>query len=243
MKPRPLSRATVAAAAITAGLIVAPWTPSAQAAPFNYAHMNKIQKRLVSGALAWASTPHKSASPKIRPGGGDPDQGDGPDGLPDTPPAGYAGAGSSSAPANYVARGAAGCGVRLGDNVKVNQNCLNLSDADLQGRGQANNETSIAQNPTNPKQMVASNNDYRRGDGTCGANYSADGGRSWQDSTVPNGFTRGFNKTAREYWQAGGDTSVAWDTRGNAYLSCQLFNRGTAASPNPDASSAFVVFR
>ena len=41
----------------------------------------------------------------------------------------------------------------------------------------------------------------------------------------------------------GGDTSVAWDTRGNAYLSCQLFNRGTAASSNPDQSSSFVVFR
>ena len=36
---------------------------------------------------------------------------------------------------------------------------------------------------------------------------------------------------------------MAWDTRGNAYESCQLFNRGTVASPNPDQSSAFVVFR
>ena len=36
---------------------------------------------------------------------------------------------------------------------------------------------------------------------------------------------------------------MAWDTRGNAYLSCQLFNRGTVASPNPDQSSSFVVFR
>ena len=60
---------------------------------------------------------------------------------------------------------------------------------------------------------------------------------------MPNGFTRGPTGFAREYWQAGGDTSVAWDTRGNAYESCQLFNRGTAASPNPDQSSTFVVFR
>ena len=48
---------------------------------------------------------------------------------------------------------------------------------------------------------------------------------------------------AREYWQGGGDTSLAWDTRGNAYMSCQLFNRGTAASPNPDLSSTFTIFR
>ena len=42
---------------------------------------------------------------------------------------------------------------------------------------------------------------------------------------------------------AGGDTSVAWDTKGNAYLSCQLFNRGRPTTPNPDQSSALYVFR
>ena len=59
------------------------------------------------------------------------------------------------------------------------------------------------------------------------------------------GFTRGdaFGGVARQYWQAGGDTSVAWDTKGNAYLSCQMFMRGTAVSNNPDQSSAFYVFR
>ena len=36
---------------------------------------------------------------------------------------------------------------------------------------------------------------------------------------------------------------MAWDSRGNAYMSCQLFNRGTVASPNPDESSAFVIYR
>jgi hypothetical protein len=41
----------------------------------------------------------------------------------------------------------------------------------------------------------------------------------------------------REYWEAGGDTSVAWDTRGNAYLSCQVFNRGNPPTTNPDRES------
>ncbi|HEY3061094.1 MAG TPA: exo-alpha-sialidase [Chloroflexota bacterium] len=144
-----------------------------------------------------------------------------------------------------------GCPERRGSNTKINQNCLNLSDADLQGRAQAQNETSIASDPNDQQHVVASFNDYRRGDGTCGTSYSLDGGRSWNDSTTPNGFTRGnagniqggtFGKP-REYWQASGDTSVAWDSRGNAYLSCQLFNRGSAVSPNPDLSSGFVVFR
>ena len=60
-----------------------------------------------------------------------------------------------------------GCPANRGSNVRVNQNCQNLSDPDLAGRGQAQNETSIAQDPRNPRHIVASQNDYRRGDGNC----------------------------------------------------------------------------
>ena len=146
---------------------------------------------------------------------------------------------SASAPSSPL------CPGNLGSNVIVNQNCLNVTDPDLQGRGQAENETAIAQNPSNPGQVVAGYNDYRRGDGNCGADFSTNGGASWTDSTMPTGFTRGtaFGNVAREYWQAGGDTSVAWDSRGNAYMSCQLFNRPGHVTNNPDASSSFYVFR
>ena len=49
------------------------------------------------------------------------------------------------------------------------------------------------------------------------------------------GFTRGdaFGGTARQYWQAGGDPSVAWDTKGNAYQSCLVFKRGARRDPEP----------
>jgi hypothetical protein len=138
-----------------------------------------------------------------------------------------------------------GCPANLGADVRVNQNCQNLTDPDLQGRAQSQNETAIAQDPNNPDHIVGSSNDYRRGDGNCYAYYSGDGGRSWQDSTAPMGFTRGdaFGGFARQYWQAGGDTSVAWDTKGNAYLSCQMFKRGQPVSNDVDQSSAFYVFR
>jgi hypothetical protein len=66
------------------------------------------------------------------------------------------------------------CALSLGNNIKVNQNCLNLTDTDLQGRGQANNETAIAVNPNNASDVVASYNDYRRGDGNCYGDYSLD---------------------------------------------------------------------
>ena len=120
---------------------------------------------------------------------------------------------------NYTSSKNDGCGLKDQSNIKVNQNCLNVTDTDLQGRGQAQNETSLAIDPSHKSHMVASFNDYRRGDGNCYSSYSLDGGSSWSDSTPPMGFTRGtLYGAARQYWQGGGDTSVAWDTQGNAYL-------------------------
>ena len=137
------------------------------------------------------------------------------------------------------------CGGRIGGNVKVSQNCLNVSDPDLQGRAQAQNETWASANPANARDIIASYNDYRRGDGTCGVSYSTDGGSNWADATAPNGFVRGtaYGGTPREYMQASGDTSVAWDTRGNAYLSCQEFKRGSSVTADQDQSSGLYVYR
>jgi hypothetical protein len=138
-----------------------------------------------------------------------------------------------------------GCPFRLGNNVNVSQNCLNLTDPDLQGRGQAQNETAIAQDPNDPRRLLAGYNDYRRGDGTCGPDASSSGGGLWQDVTLPNGFVRGtvFGGVAREYFQGSGDPSVAWDTKGNAYFNCQEFLRGLGVTNNPDSSSGIYLSR
>ena len=144
---------------------------------------------------------------------------------------------------NFVPSGDDGCRSNYGNNIKVNQNCLNISDTDLQGRAQAENETAIALDPNNPDQLVAASNDYLRGDGTCGAHWGH-GADHWNDSTMPNGFVRGgFVGSAREYFQASGDPSVAWDTKSNAYYSCQMFQRGPATANNPDLSSGIYLFR
>src|SRR3954453_8019008 len=79
-------------------------------------------------------------------------------------------------PSNFNPRGNDACPVNLSSNIKVNQGCLNISDPALAGRGQAQNETSLAVNKYNTNQLVASQNDYRRGDGTCYSEYSTDGG-------------------------------------------------------------------
>jgi hypothetical protein len=208
----------------------------------SYAHLNKIQKKIISETLASAIGPRTNAARAhiVVP---QQDDGGGPDGAPFTPPASYGSpGGGGGGPSNYFPT-QQGCSQNKGQAVKVNQNCLNLTDSTLQGRAQANNEPSISVNPLNSQDLVASENNYIRGDGTCGSHFSTDGGRSWTDTTMPNGFTIGPPGFAREYWQAAGDTSVAWDTRGNAYESCQVFNRGTVASPNVDDSSAFLVYR
>jgi hypothetical protein len=152
---------------------------------------------------------------------------------------------SAAAHSAYFPSSNDGCARNLGDNIKVNQNCLNVTDTSLQGRGQAQNETSIAEDTTHPGNLVASFNDYRRGDGNCYGAFSRDGGQNWSDTTIPMSFTSGanFGGVARQYWQAGGDTAVAWDTRGNAYFQCMVFMRGPATTNDPDLSSAIYVFR
>src|SRR6202165_3363800 len=113
---------------------------------------------------------------------------------------------AAQGPGNYAPTSDDGCPVNLGSNVKVNQNCLNISDANLAGRGQAQNETSIAHDPLNPKRVVGSWNDYRRGDGNCYGSSSRAGGSSGTNTTFrrasPSGAALGG--VARQYWQAGG---------------------------------------
>jgi hypothetical protein len=224
-------------------------SPAGQAKGISYHSLNKIQKRLISGSLAMSLVGAPSGKAAVQAEaacGNGAGGGDEPDEAPSCPPDSYSPApgpgGGAGGASGYSPSGNGGCAVNRGNNVKVNQECLTVSDSNLQGRGQAQNEESIAANPNNSKDIVASQNDYRRGDGNCYAAYSLDGGKNWNDSTVPMSFTRG-EAQPRQYWQAGGDTSVAWDTRGNAYISCQLFDRGGGVSQNPDQSSAFVVMR
>ncbi|MEC3981957.1 sialidase family protein [Amycolatopsis sp. H20-H5] len=215
-RPRPLTVPTIGVTILGVVALSLFAVPTATAQPFGFTALSPVQQRHVSGLMSTVLNGEDPANIARR-----------------------AAAGTATPAA------ASACVNQFGANVKVNQNCLNLTDADLQGRGQSQNETWAAADPNNPQHVISSYNDYRRGDGTCGVTYSLDGARTWADATTPNGFVRGadFGGTPREYWQSGGDTSVAWDSRGNAYLSCQVFNRGAATSPNPDQSSAFLVYR
>jgi len=112
--------------------------------------------------------------------------------------------------------------VPLGPNVRTNQ------DATVQ----AQNEPSIAVNPTNPNHVVGSTNDYRLreigGDVRAGYYASFDGGRTWPGdgiidiSTIPNTF-------------AAGDPAMAIYNTSHVYFSYIAFNRDT-----DDAGGVFV---
>src|SRR5262249_36777153 len=144
--------AAVAAAGVLfgVGLLLMQSHASARAT-LSFKHLTPIQRRIVSQTLASALGPRSKAH--IVPGGGDPDQGAGPDGAPFTPPSSFGSANGTGSPSNYFPTGQGQCSQTKGQDVKVNQNCLNLTDPDLQGRGQANNEPSISVDPFDSRHL------------------------------------------------------------------------------------------
>ncbi len=151
--------------------------------------------------------------------------------------------GGGSVPGPSVS-GTSGCNDIDGTNVRVNQECTNQSGAAFLGRGQGQNETGVAVNPRNPRHLLVGQNDYRRGDGACGADWSQDGGRHWGSELAPLSFTApGITGGARHYWDASGDPSVAFDSSGEAYLFCLAFNRGAPVSDSGLPASGLFVFR
>jgi len=140
------------------------------------------------------------------------------------------------------ATGTSGCRDRSRTNVRVNTDCTNQADPAFLGRGQSQSSASIAVDPSNPRRLVATSNDYRRGDSTCGADWSLDGGRHWGSGVAPVSFTAPGFTAPRHYWDEGGLSKVGFDTRGTAYLVCNAIDRGPTADGG-DSATAVVLFR
>jgi len=224
-------KAAMVSAVAVGGLValsVLPQQASAAPQPMRYNDLTKTQQRLLSGfASAEVDQARGALSPKTA----------------RTAPQRYRPSAGTSGNF-YVPSGSRGCEYTLRGDVNMDTDCQNVTDVGLEGRGQAQNETFISQDHNRPGNLLSSSNDYRRGDGGCFGYYSLDNGRTFQDVATPFGFTSGAAYgAARQYWTAGGDTSNAFDTRGNAYQSCQVFNRGVPASSNPDLSVALIVLR
>jgi hypothetical protein len=129
---------------------------------------------------------------------------------------------------------ALGCGPsRSNDgNIRVNQDCTVRRQAEEQ----------ITVDPTNPNHLIAGQNDSRVGYNKCGFDYSFDGGRHWGDGippfyqhtnqgTVNDPETRkgGPAGTGHTY-DAASDPALTFDSAGNAYFSCVVFDVNSAAS-------------
>jgi hypothetical protein len=138
--------------------------------------------------------------------------------------------------------GSGGCPDASETNVRANQECTNQSRQGLAGRGQGQNETAVAVNPTDPQNVLSSQNDYREGDSTCGVNWSLDGGEHWGSQLLPTKFTAPGFTAPRHYWDAGGDPTVGFDSEGRAYYVCLMFDRGASAD-NGDNASGIFAFR
>jgi hypothetical protein len=135
-----------------------------------------------------------------------------------------------------------GCSDDDKGNVRANQECTNNSRVDLLGRGQSQNETTAAVNPLDPRNVLLGQNDYRNGDGSCGFDYSLDGGKRFGDGLLAESFSAPGFTAPRHYWDASGDPVVAFDSGGTAYYACLQFNRG-ATSDTPSNASGIFVYR
>ena len=106
------------------------------------------------------------------------------------------------------------------------------------------NETSIAVDPNNPNRVVASANDYvsrtwscfisgtpcsALGDGYSGTYFSNDSGSTWccssSDPSHLGTLIPGVERLTGGIYDAGGDPSVAFDSRGNVYYTGLGFDR------------------
>jgi hypothetical protein len=123
-----------------------------------------------------------------------------------------------------------GCTKRKSNNnTRVNQDCTYRRQA----------EEIIKANPTNSENLIAGQNDSRIGFNHCGFDYSFDGGDTWGDgippffqrtNDPPAGHTVGGGPGTGGAYQVASDPAVAFDSRGNAYYSCILFDINTNAS-------------
>jgi hypothetical protein len=110
------------------------------------------------------------------------------------------------------------------DDVQANgDNKANPFDRFGNGAGMPQNETSIAINPTNPKNVIASANDYERGvDSTMGLYVSFDGGKTFPFSRQARNVI-----TPDRAMLGSGDPVVTFDRDGVAYAVFISFARAT----------------
>ena len=119
---------------------------------------------------------------------------------------------------------------------QINQDATVLSGSQT-GCSTAQNETTLAVNPRNARNLVGGTNDYRafntregRNDGTGYAYTSFDGGHTWSDVLLPHLTYQTGATGALSDMDSAGDPAVAFGPRNTAYYANLVFSRLNSAS-------------
>jgi hypothetical protein len=110
----------------------------------------------------------------------------------------------------------------------------------------AQNETTVAVNPANPRNIVAGSNDYRlfnsrenRNDASGWAYTSFDGGRTWTDVELPALNFQSGAAAPLSYMDSAGDPSIAFGPHNTVYYATLVFSR--AAVPEGDQGASGIA--
>ncbi len=103
------------------------------------------------------------------------------------------------------------------DNIRANQDCSFRRQAEEQ----------IVIDPTDHTHLIAGQNDSRIGFNHCGIDYSFDRGRHWGDQIPP--FFQ-FILTDGHTADAASDPAIAFDSQGNVYFACIVFDVNSPAN-------------
>jgi hypothetical protein len=108
------------------------------------------------------------------------------------------------------------------------------------------NETTIAVNPANPRNLVAGANDYRlfntreaRNDSSSWAYTSSDRGRTWTNQVLPKLNFQTGAAAPLSIMDAAGDPAIAFGPRNTVYFSSLVFSR--AVTPEGDAGASGIT--
>ncbi|HEX4721939.1 MAG TPA: sialidase family protein [Pseudonocardiaceae bacterium] len=116
-----------------------------------------------------------------------------------------------------------------------------------QGCSTPQNETTVAVNPANPRNIVAGSNDYRifntrenRNDASGWAYTSFDGGRTWKDVELPKLDFQSGATGALSFMDSAGDPSVTFGPFNTVYFATLVFSRADVSDPDQAASGIAV---